>query len=144
MLAGRKFEDTPLELSDRVELRGLLDHAAVIELLQTARVVVVPSIVPDCCPTVVLEAMALGRPVVAAASGGIVDLVEDGVTGLLVTPGDPIALSNALSAIVNDREAAAAIGQSALDRARSFTASVVVSQVETLYERLLSGLPPTD
>ena len=43
---------------DRVELRGLLDHASVIELMQTASVVVVPSIVPDCCPTVVLEAMA--------------------------------------------------------------------------------------
>ena len=62
--------------------------------MQTASVVAVPSIVPDCCPTVILEAMALARPVVAAASGGIVDLVDDGVTGLLVPPGDPDALSD--------------------------------------------------
>jgi glycogen(starch) synthase len=144
ILAGREFEDTPLELSDQAELRGLLDHTSVIELLQMACVVAVPSIVPDCCPTVVLEAMALGRPVVAAASGGIVDLVEDGVTGLLVNPGDAIALSAALSAIVNDRDAAATMGQRALDRAQSFTASVVVRQVENLYEQLLSGLPLTD
>jgi glycogen(starch) synthase len=141
VLAGRVLDDTPLDLPDQVELRGLLDHASIIALMQTACVVVVPSIVPDCCPTVVLEAMAVGRPVVAAASGGIVDLVDDGVTGLLVAPGNPVALSTALSAIVNDRDAAAAMGRKALERARSFTASAVVGRVETLYERLMSGPP---
>ena len=99
VLAGRTFEETPLDLTSQVVLRGLLDHASVVELLQSACVVVVPSIVPDCCPTVILESMAVGRPVVAAASGGIVDLVDDGVTGLLVAPGDPLALSSALSSI---------------------------------------------
>ncbi len=138
VLAGRVLEDMPLHLPDQVELRGLLDHASVIDLMQTACVVVVPSIVPDCCPTVVLEAMAVGRPVVAAASGGIVDLVDDGVTGLLVAPGDPVVLSAALSAVVNDRDAAAAMGQRALDRARSFTASAVVGRIEELYESLVS------
>ena len=138
VLAGRVLESTPLDFPDQVKLRGLLDHASVIDLMQTACVVVVPSIVPDCCPTVVLEAMAVGRPVVAAASGGIVDLVDDGVTGLLVTPGDPVVLSNALSAVVNDRDAAAAMGRRALEQARSFTASAVVGRVETLYEGLVS------
>ena len=138
VLAGRVLESTPLDFPDQVELRGLLDHASVIDLMQTACVVVVPSIVPDCCPTVVLEAMAVGRPVVAAASGGIVDLVDDGVTGLLVAPGDPVVLSNALSAVVNDRDAAAAMGRRALEQARSFTASAVVGRIETLYECLVS------
>ncbi len=144
VLAGRVLENTPLELPDGVELRGLLDHASVIDLMQTASVVAVPSIVPDCCPTVILEAMALGRPVVAAASGGIVDLVDQGVTGLLVAPGDPPALSRALSTLVNDRERAAAMGRAALERARSFTAAAVVGRIERLYERLRSGLPPED
>ncbi len=142
VLAGRAVEGMPLEFSDQVELRGLLDHAAVMDLMQTASVVVAPSIVPDCCPTVVLEAMAVGRPVVAAASGGIVDLVDDGVTGLLVAAGDPVALSAALSKVVNDPEIAAAMGRAALERVRSFTASAVVGRVESLYERLMSGLPP--
>ena len=93
VLAGRVLENTPLDLPGRVDLRGLLDHPSVIDLMQSASVVAVPSIVPDCCPTVILEAMALGRPVVAAASGGIVDLVDDGVTGLLVPPGEAPALS---------------------------------------------------
>ena len=144
VLAGRVVENTPLELPERVELRGLLDHMSVMDLMQTACVVVVPSIVPDCCPTVVLEAMAVGRPVVAAASGGIVDLVDDGVTGLLVPPGDPAALSTALATVVNDCEAGAAMGRAALERVRSFTASAVVGRVESLYGRLMSGLPPAN
>ena len=138
VLAGRVLDDTPLRLPDQVEWRGLLDHASVIDLMQTSCLVVVPSIVPDCCPTVVLEAMAVGRPVVAAASGGIVDLVDDGVTGLLVAPGDPAALSAALSTVVKDRETAAAMGRMALVRARSFTASAVVGRIEELYECLVS------
>jgi glycogen(starch) synthase len=142
VLAGRAVETTPLDFHDEVELRGLLDHSAVIDLMQTASVVVVPSIVPDCCPTVVLEAMAVGRPVVAAASGGIVDLVDDGVTGILVAPGDPVALSAALSTVVDDPEGAAAMGRAALARVQSFTASAVVGRVENLYERLRSGLAP--
>jgi glycosyltransferase involved in cell wall biosynthesis len=142
VLAGRVHEDLPLDLRGQVELRGLLNHASVIDLMQTACVVAVPSIVPDCCPTVILEAMAVARPVVAAASGGIVDLVDDGVTGLLVAPSDPDALSTALSAVVNDRDTAAAMGREALKRARLFTASAVVGKVESLYERLASGLPP--
>ena len=141
VLAGRVLEHTPLDLSGQIELRGLLDHASVMELMQTACVLAVPSIVPDCCPTVVLEAMALGRPVVVAASGGIVDLVEDGVTGLLVPPGDPVALATALSAVVDDPETAAAMGRRGARRARSFTASAVVGRVEALYGEVGAGRP---
>ena len=142
VLAGRQLEHTPLVLPDHVELRGLLDHAEVMALMQTARVVVVPSIVPDCCPTVVLEAMAVGRPVVATSSGGIVDLVDPGVTGLLVPPGDPTALATALAQVADDPEGAAAMGRAGLERAQLFTASAVVGRIERLYERLLAGLPP--
>lgn len=144
VLAGRLIEDTPLDLPDQAEVRGLLDHASVIELMKTACLVAVPSIVPDCCPTVILEAMAVGKPVVAAASGGIVDLVDDGVTGLLVAPDDPADLSTALSTVVNDHETSEAMGREALDRARSFTASVVVGRIERLYECLIAGLPPPE
>ncbi len=141
VLAGRMLDDTPLDLSGDVELRGLLDHPSVMDLMRTGSVVVVPSTFQDPCPTVVLEAMAVGRPVVAAASGGIVDLVDDGVTGLLVPPGDPVALSAALSALVNDPQRASAMGQAAYTRVRSFTASAVVGQLEELYTALVAGRP---
>jgi glycosyltransferase involved in cell wall biosynthesis len=141
VLGGRSLEDTPLDLSDDVELRGLLDHPAVIDLMRTACVVVVPSICQDACPTVLLEAMAVGRPVVAAASGGIVDLVDDGVTGLLVPPGDPAALAGALSTILDDPRRASAMGRAGLERVRPFTASAVLGRLEGLYDDLVAGRP---
>jgi glycosyltransferase involved in cell wall biosynthesis len=144
LLVGRVFADTPLVLPERAELLGPVDHEAAMVLMRSASVVVVPSIVPDCCPTVILEAMAAGRPVVAAASGGIVDLVEDGVTGILVAPGDPAALAAALSSVLGDHDRAASMGRSALDRVRMFTASAVVGRIEDLYERLTAGALATN
>jgi glycogen(starch) synthase len=144
VLAGQVHDGTPLDLRGNVERCGLLDHASVMELMGRAAVVAVPSIVPDCCPTVILEAMAVGRPVVAASSGGIVDLVVDGVTGVLVPPEDPAALAAGLETVLSDPERAAAMGRAALARVRSFTASAVVGQIEQLYADLAAGrTPPT-
>lgn len=99
--------------------------------------VIVPSIVLDACPTVVLEAMAAGRPVVASSSGGIVDLVEDGVTGILVPPENPSALAKAMASLIEDRETALAMGRNGLERVRGFTASAIAGRVEDLYRRVM-------
>ena len=139
VLGGRSLEDTPLDLSEDVELRGVLDHPSVMDLMQKACVVVVPSICQDACPTVLLEAMAVGRPVVAAANGGIVDLVDDGVTGLLVPHGDPTALAAALTTILDDPRRAEAMGRAGLERVRAFTASAVLERLEELYKGLVAG-----
>ncbi len=65
---------------------------------------------------VLLEAMALGLPVVATAAGGPLEIVETGVTGLLVPPGDPAAMSAALGRLLADPAAAAAMGGAGRDR----------------------------
>lgn len=139
ILGGRVLDDQILDLSDQVELRGSLDHPSVMNLMRTASVVVVPSTFKDPCPTVVLEAMAVGRPVVAAASGGIIDMVEDGVTGLLVPPGDPGALAKALSTVLDDPERGSAMGRAANTRVRSFAASSVMARIEEVYTDLMTG-----
>jgi glycosyltransferase involved in cell wall biosynthesis len=94
---------------------------------------VVPSVWSDPCPTVVLEAMAAGRPVVGAASGGIIDMVVDGSTGLLVPPGDSAALAGALAALLSQPETARAFGIAGRRRAREFTVSAVVPRIEQMY-----------
>ena len=78
-----------------------------------------------CCPSLregfgvaCLEAMAHGRPVVASAVGGLLDLVDDGVTGLLVPLGDPRALRAALERLLGDPELRERMGASARERAR--------------------------
>ncbi len=124
-----------MERPPGVELLGLTWPDIVLGLVRSARVVVVPSIVLDACPTVVLEAMAAGRPVVASSTGGIVDLVEDGVTGTLVAPGDAVALADALTSMIEDPAMAMDMGRNGLERVRAYTASAVAGQVEGLYRQ---------
>ncbi len=65
------------------------------------------------------EAMAHGRPVVATAVGGLVDAVEDGVTGLVVLPRDPAALRAAIERLLADRALRDRLGEAARERARA-------------------------
>jgi glycogen synthase len=133
VLAGRSWPGSVWTMPDGVQRLGELPHDEVLTLFRSARAVIVPSIWDDPCPTVVLEAMAAGRPVVASASGGIVDMVVDGVTGLLVAPGDVSALAQAISSVLRDPRAAQAFGAAGRDRAREFTVSAVVERIERLY-----------
>jgi len=69
----------------------------------------------------IVEAMALGKPVVAAASGGPLETIRDSVEGLLVPPGDPAGLAGALSRLLADPELAARLGSAGQQRARKFS-----------------------
>jgi glycogen(starch) synthase len=133
VLAGRPAPGSLWRFPDGVRWVGPLPHDEVLGLFRSARAVVVPSVWSDPCPTVVLEAMAAGRPVVAAASGGIVDMVVDGATGLLVPPGDVSALAHAIGTVLSDPQAAQSFGAAGRNRAREFTVSAVVERIERLY-----------
>ena len=139
VLAGRTATPEAWRFPPGAHWAGQLPHEAVVELFRSARAVVVPSVWADPCPTVVLEAMAAGRPVVAAASGGILDMVVDGSTGLLVPPGDVPALARALASVLGDPETASAYGVAGRDRARQFTVSSVVDRIEQMYGDAVAG-----
>jgi D-inositol-3-phosphate glycosyltransferase len=81
------------------------------------------------------EAMAHGRPVVASAVGGLLDLVVDGETGLLVPPRDPPALRTALERLLGDAELRTRLGAAARDRIREhFAWDAVLDATVALYE----------
>ena len=93
-----------LRLADRIRLLGPLTQAEVRDLLARSDVFAAPCIEAadgniDGLPTVVLEAMACGTPVVATAVSGLPEVVHDGVTGILLPPGDPASLAVALRGI---------------------------------------------
>jgi len=97
-------------LAGTVALAGRQPRDRVAELVRTADVVIQPSIVlPDGktegIPVALMEAMASGAPVIATAVSGVPELVEDGVTGRLVPPGDPDALADAMTAVRADPSA---------------------------------------
>jgi glycosyltransferase involved in cell wall biosynthesis len=131
ILAGRSTQKW--DFPPGADWVGPLPHDEVVALFRSARAVVVPSVWADPCPTVVLEAMAAGRPVVAAASGGILDMVVDGSTGLLFPPGDAAAMASALTRLLNEPETAQAFGAAGRDRAREFTISAIVDKIEKMY-----------
>jgi glycosyltransferase involved in cell wall biosynthesis len=79
--------------------------------------------------TVLSEAMAVGTPVVATRVGGLAEVVDDGVTGLLVEPGDPQALAQAVLEVLARRDA---MGAAALQAARRFGADAYADRVEAL------------
>jgi glycosyltransferase involved in cell wall biosynthesis len=89
-------------LRDRVPgALGFVPHDELERLYDRAAIVVLPSY-REGLPLCVIEAMAHGRPVVATKVGGIPELVEDGVTGFLVEPGDAAALRRALQRLLDD------------------------------------------
>jgi glycosyltransferase involved in cell wall biosynthesis len=98
-----------LNLSSRINLLGSLSQKAVLEKLRDADIFALASTADaqgatDVFPTVILEAMASARPVVSTRLAGIPELVVDGETGVLISPGDPTALTEALAQLVCDRE----------------------------------------
>jgi glycosyltransferase involved in cell wall biosynthesis len=85
------------------------------------------------------EGMAYGRPVVATAVGGLLDAVEDGVTGLLVPPGDVGALRAALERLLGDAELRARLGAAARQKAQcEFSFAAATASLLTVYEEALA------
>jgi glycosyltransferase involved in cell wall biosynthesis len=125
-----------LGLASRVTMRGWINAREREQLLARAAVFVLPSHAEG-LPVSLLEAMAAGCPVVATAVGGIPDLVKHGVNGLLVPPGAPGALAEALRRLVTDRELAGRLGREA--RATVAARYTVERSLERL-EQIYAGL----
>jgi len=124
----------------RVIFHGRLSGADTQSLLRSAAVVAVPSRWYENQPMVVLEAMALGVPVVASDMGGLPELVEPGVTGALVPPDDEDALAAALAALLAEPERALAMGRAArAGIARGHSPETHLERLEEIYRE--AGAP---
>ena len=124
---------------DSVSYLGHVDQAKVAELMRGALFTVMPSECYEGQPYGALESMAVGTPLVASRLGGLAEIVEDGVTGVLVPPGDPAALAAAMRDIWADKRRASEMGVQAWIHAREhFAPETQIERLVLLYERLLS------
>ena len=112
-------------------------HDAVLAAWQRSRLGIVPSVCRDASPTVVLEAMAAGTPVIASRIGGIPDIIEPEVSGLLVDPGSVAGLRDALARVLADGALASRLAMAGTERVRAFTAGAVVPRIEQVYEEVV-------
>ncbi|MBK7874821.1 MAG: glycosyltransferase family 4 protein [Planctomycetes bacterium] len=119
-------------LAERVRRFPFTDDVAT--LYAAAEVVAVPSTLPEPFGLVAAEAMAAGRAVVAAGHGGLLEIVEEGVTGRLFRPGDAEDLARALDALLSEPGAADAMGRAGRARQREhFSVERYVRDFDALY-----------
>jgi glycosyltransferase involved in cell wall biosynthesis len=136
-LKRRLLTGLPPGLEGRIRFLGSVPHDRLAATYRDADVLVQPSVCREGFGLPVAEAMALGRPVIAAAHGGLLDLVEPGRTGLLVPPGDPEALAAAIAELASDPERAHAYGMAGQERALArFTWNAAAGRLAQIYARL--------
>ena len=124
-------------LAGRVSFTGSVSHLDMPARYRDADVVTVPSVWHEPFGMPVAEAMSTGVPVVATRSGGIVEQVEDGKTGLLVERGDAKALANALVRLLSDDDLRARMGKAAGQRAAEhFSWDRIANRVWSEYQSL--------
>ena len=125
-------------LDGEIEYRGAVGDAERDAALAESWVFAMPSRLPaegiggEGFGIVYLEAAARGLPVLAGNVGGALDAVDDGRTGLLVDPGDPLAVADGLAALLLDRDRAAAMGAAGRERAAQFAWPLVAQRVQEL------------
>ncbi|HSX21689.1 MAG TPA: glycosyltransferase, partial [Gaiellaceae bacterium] len=135
----RQLRDLARELGieQRVEFAG--HRRDVYAELSRFDVLVHASVTPEPFGQVVLEGMAAGLPVVASAAGGPVEIIDSGVNGLLVPPGDVDALARTLQGLAGDLELRQRLGAAARVRAKDFAPGVIAARVVDAYRVLLAG-----
>ena len=125
-----------LDVEDSVIFTGFLSDTRIVTSLLD--IVLVPSIIPEACPRTTIEAMAVGKPVIATPLGGSKELVTP-ETGLLVPPEDASAVAEAITTLVSDRDRLKEMGRAARSRAvQLFSSEKNTALTEAVYTELLT------
>lgn len=125
-----------LHLADTVTFHGNVPD--VVHRHVDADAILIPSRT-EACPLVAMEAMSAGIPLIASAVGGVPEMVEDGVNGLLVDPESPRSLMEGVRRLLDAPTAAASLADQARETfRREYTARMMAERVMSVYERFAS------
>ncbi len=133
---GNELKDQVERVDIRIRFLGLLLREELIQWYQYASIFAAPSLW-DNSPNTIYEAMACGTPVVATRVGGIPELVDDGVTGILVPPRDPNALADAIIRLLGDPARRERMGQCSRAKAEAeYPVDKIVARHLSFYDRI--------
>jgi phosphatidylinositol alpha-mannosyltransferase len=121
----------------RVVMLGAVPHAQLPPFHAACEAFCAPSTGRESFGIVLVEAMAAGLPVVATDIPGYREVVRDGVEGILVPPGDPEAVAEALDRILGDAALAEKLGSAGPERARRYSWDTVAAEVESVYREVV-------
>ena len=121
-----------------VRLLGWQDQQHLAELFQRATAAIVPSLLPENCPNVILESAAASCPVIANDVGGIAEFIDDGVNGWLISPGQPERLAQAMSEAFANPQLSLRLGTAAKQRvAEHHNPDLFYDSLMNIYARAL-------
>ena len=138
VIIGRLCNDVSVPVPPNVHMLPGWPHDAIMAAWRRCTFAIVPSIWHDPCPTVAMEAMAVGRPVIASRIGGLADIVKHQETGILVPPNDVKALRDAMGTLVAHPEYRERMGRKAREHVVNFGAKTVVSRIERVYQEVVA------
>ena len=143
LVIGRPGHDSPRTWPAGVVVRTSVPHEQVMQAWRHALLGLVPSLWPEPFGLTAVEAMRSQVPVIATRIGALPGLVADGVTGLLVEPGDTAALQAAIRRLDSEPLLRQTMGAAAAAHAGQFSSSVVITRYEQLYRRVLANRQQT-
>ncbi|MFA6384148.1 MAG: glycosyltransferase, partial [Candidatus Omnitrophota bacterium] len=130
-----------LGLEDSVFLLGI--RRDIPDLLSAVDIVVSPSILKEGLPLVLVEGTAMGLPLVATDIGGSPEVVQDGLNGFIVEPGDAGALADKIDYLMEHPAVLRAMGQRSRENWRTkFRKEEMIGKIERIYRDALSGVKP--
>ena len=140
LIAGENYDQEFTQLVARhawCEFRGFADRPALAAALSEATALLHPTL-EDNCPMAVLEALAVGVPVIASRIGGLPDLIEDGRNGFLCDPQNPKTFADAVAQLLSDPARAAAMSDvSRAEARRQFHPDVIADAHVAIYREVL-------
>lgn len=128
-----------LKIADRVSFTGFVSGNEITTILQNSQVMVMPSVMEsESFGVAVLEASACGRPVIASRIGGVPEVIDDGVTGILVPPGGVSALAESIKRLYHDRDLRQRMGKAGREFVRAnYLWDSSLDKMISVYEKIL-------
>jgi len=138
--ANDRFPDFEKEASSNVKFLGILSKERIASLFNTSRMLVFPSIWYEGFPMVLVEAMMMGLPVISSRIGGLAEIVDDNVTGLLFEPGNDNEMAEKIRYLWERPDLCLAMGRAGREKAlREYSSEKYYESLIAVYKKAISG-----